>query len=766
MSNSKEDLAVIIRADATQLTSDLQRASASFRSFAAQIERVAPKTIATDNHTAALRDSAKAAGEAKANYAAAASGLSGFIGKAAVAGGALIALETGFTGVSSAIELVKDSVRMAADLEQTSIAFETMLGSAEKAASVMADLRKFAYDTPFSNNDVTAGARQLLAYGVAVDQLIPTLNLIGNASASTASSLKDNLRTYGQVMTAGVLHQQDLNEFTQRGFNLNPHIAKVKGIDVSQVRKAIENSQVDKNDFLQAFIALDKAQFSGGLEKQAKSLKGAFEQLGDAWDMTKLKLGQVIVRETGLYQITKDAESFSKMLGRSIGSPEFARGVRFVADLTKGVAQLAYEVGRMQFITAPVWLEHLGREFPAIQRAAAAFHDLLIDAQNFKFDDEKLLTAAWRFATEASIGFNVLIKRAEDFGEKLDNNVLKPLEKIASRLGDLDNFLQQPLNKKMEMLLARPGVPVAPEKAPLPGTDKEVLAEYGRLKTDLLQSAIALQTAKFRGENQIDAQARYQAANQRFNNFLGNFKGEDILSLDRGIVPKRVENPPAKQEITKTWEQQKREQSENELQQMLAILRRDKLERSAGRARDILGASGVDAFGQMLLTPAAGPLSVLGQAYPGIGKGIAPPKLDNSISPHFIELANKLNERYFPAESLKNQLADLNKLRELGLINGDVFDKARGNVVRETAERLGLGGETRLASAADVGSAEDARLIARFRAGQGGANTTDQLLALILAELRKGGGLSGLGKEIANLMPTPIDFSGGGDFGP
>src|SRR5262245_16202730 len=56
-----------------------------------------------------------------------------------------------------------------ARLEQTQIAFETMLGSAEKAKNLLAELSKFGLKTPFQIDQLRESTKQLLAYGIEGD---------------------------------------------------------------------------------------------------------------------------------------------------------------------------------------------------------------------------------------------------------------------------------------------------------------------------------------------------------------------------------------------------------------------------------------------------------------------------------------------------------------------------------------------------------------------------------------------------------------------
>lgn len=54
-------------------------------------------------------------------------------------------------------------MRLAGNLEQATVAFETMLGSADKAQKMLSDLSDFAMATPFELTGIRQNAKQLLA---------------------------------------------------------------------------------------------------------------------------------------------------------------------------------------------------------------------------------------------------------------------------------------------------------------------------------------------------------------------------------------------------------------------------------------------------------------------------------------------------------------------------------------------------------------------------------------------------------------------------
>ena len=79
-------------------------------------------------------------------------------------------------------QLGKSIIRLGADMEQTKVSFETLLGSTEKAGKLVDDINQFANVTPFQNDQLFENAKLLLNFGMAGEKVIPTMKMIGDIS--------------------------------------------------------------------------------------------------------------------------------------------------------------------------------------------------------------------------------------------------------------------------------------------------------------------------------------------------------------------------------------------------------------------------------------------------------------------------------------------------------------------------------------------------------------------------------------------------------
>ena len=83
--------------------------------------------------------------------------------------------------------LAKKIAEVRGEVQQLEVAFETMLGSKQKADALMAQMVELAAKTPFGLQDVTNGAKQLLAFGSATEEVAEEITMLGDiASGCTA----------------------------------------------------------------------------------------------------------------------------------------------------------------------------------------------------------------------------------------------------------------------------------------------------------------------------------------------------------------------------------------------------------------------------------------------------------------------------------------------------------------------------------------------------------------------------------------------------
>lgn len=195
----------------------------------------------------------------------------------------------GFT----AKEIISTLGTVRGEFQQFEIAFETMLGSGQKAKGMISDLANLAATTPFDMKGVVNGAKQLLAYGFAANEITDTMRRLGDVSAGLGLNLQDLTWLYGTTMVQGRLFTRDLMQFTGRGIPLTEELAKQFGVTKDKVSELVTAGKVGFPEVKKAIESLtnEGGKFGGLMEKQSHSITGQVSNIKDSIEMAINDLG-------------------------------------------------------------------------------------------------------------------------------------------------------------------------------------------------------------------------------------------------------------------------------------------------------------------------------------------------------------------------------------------------------------------------------------------------------------------------------------------
>lgn len=189
--------------------------------------------------------------------------------------------------------LIQTIISTRGEFQQLEIAFETMLGSATAANSLMKQMVETAAKTPFDLKGVAEGAKQLLAYGVAADKVNDTLVRLGNIASGLSIPLNDIVYLYGTTMVQGRLFTQDVRQFTGRGIPLVRELAEAYGVTADEIGNMVTAGKIGFADVEKVLNKMTDAggQFYNLMEKQSASLTGMIANVEDAWDTALDEIG-------------------------------------------------------------------------------------------------------------------------------------------------------------------------------------------------------------------------------------------------------------------------------------------------------------------------------------------------------------------------------------------------------------------------------------------------------------------------------------------
>jgi tape measure domain-containing protein len=273
-------------------------------------------------------------------------------------------MESSFGGVGTALAAIGGTaflgmlgskiISVTGEFQQLDVAFTTMLGSKEKADRLMAQIVETAAKTPFTLTEVAQGAKQLLAYQVAAEDVNDTVIRLGNIASGVSVPLSRLILVYGQVKAKGKLMGDDLRQFTEAGLPIISELAKSMGVADSEISKMVENGKVGFPEVQKVIQNLtnEGGMFFNLMEKQSATITGQISNLKDAFDRMLNSVGQsnsgiISSGISGLSSLVSNYETVGKVL---IGLVATYGSYKAAVIVTNALSTLQSEIAYQQIL--------------------------------------------------------------------------------------------------------------------------------------------------------------------------------------------------------------------------------------------------------------------------------------------------------------------------------------------------------------------------------------------------------------------------------
>lgn len=311
-------------------------------------DQMSPKLKEVSSNTKKLSKDAERARGRLANFAVASSEKIGNFAKKATLSLAKVTAKTVALGVATATTLaavgLKKGLSEAMDLEGYKAQLETATKDTKKAAEIMKWSMELANRTPFEGGEVVSAAAKFEAMGMSAKKWV---TITGDMAGATNKSLDQATEALIDAQ-AGELER--LKEFGIK----KADIVK-KANDIFKNIQVVNNKGqiVDQKRFNEALVALMKEKYTGGMEKQAKTLRGTMStvtgvmksglarivgmqssgtiQKGSLLDIIKIKAGQLAKKFT---EMEKDGTFEKIAIKVSEAAKKIAKGITNLAKFT------------------------------------------------------------------------------------------------------------------------------------------------------------------------------------------------------------------------------------------------------------------------------------------------------------------------------------------------------------------------------------------------------------------------------------------------
>jgi tape measure domain-containing protein len=357
-------------------------------------------------------------------------------------------------------------LRAATDLEQTSVAFKTMLGDAGKAEALLGDLADFAKTTPFELTGIQQSAKQLLAYGFQSEEIIGTLGQLGDVSAGLGVPIQQLGLALGQVKAKTRLAGGEMLQFVNAGVPMRELLSEQLGVAVSEVDDLMSKGLITYDDVAAAFKTMtsEGGRFFNLMDEQSATAGGIISNLKDEFTLFALEVVGIsktgVIEEGGLFDQFKGVlERLLKFINENKDAI-ISMAKSIVNNLVKGL-KLAIEKGRelydfTRILTEGIFIFVESGDAANIMLANIAgklglTKDQFYDVANVLEFTRTVLTKVWdtgvSFANFLGGVFTTVVE-----GLKLAWDVIQPsVEKLKESFGELMTELEPFLPEIQEL---------------------------------------------------------------------------------------------------------------------------------------------------------------------------------------------------------------------------------------------------------------------------------------------------------------------------
>ncbi|WP_424651256.1 tape measure protein [Capnocytophaga gingivalis] len=258
---------------------------------------------------------------------------------------------TAYFTLQGASAFIKQVVAVRSQFQQLEISFGTMLKSKEKANALMAQMADLAAKTPFGLEEVSEGAKRLLAFQVPAEEVTETLRRMGDVAAGLGVPMGQLIHVYGQVKAQGKLMTNDLYQFMNAGIPIIAELSKVVGKSETEIKDMVSAGKIG---FSEVQAVIKNMTNEGGLffnlmAEQSKSLGGQISNLGDSFDQMlndigKASEGYISGAIQGVTFLVENYKTLGKVIaGLIVTYGAYRTAVLVNIALTKGWAVAAKE---------------------------------------------------------------------------------------------------------------------------------------------------------------------------------------------------------------------------------------------------------------------------------------------------------------------------------------------------------------------------------------------------------------------------------------
>lgn len=174
------------------------------------------------------------------------------------------------------VQTVSKAISLASQVEDATIAFEVLTGSAKDGAIIFEQIRKFAAESPITFGGATEAAKTMMSFGIAAQDVQKNLQMLSDVTGGNNDRFKMLSLAFSQMSASGRLMGQDLLQMINAGFNPLQQISKTTGESLIDLKKRMEDGGISADEVRKAFqdATAEGGMFHGMTERLSETVSG------------------------------------------------------------------------------------------------------------------------------------------------------------------------------------------------------------------------------------------------------------------------------------------------------------------------------------------------------------------------------------------------------------------------------------------------------------------------------------------------------------
>lgn len=198
----------------------------------------------------------------------------------------IVVSQTFYRLLSIMKELVSGANDFMTYMEQSSIAFKYLLGSADDASGMLEALQDFAISSPLDMKGATSAARMLMTMGVEAKNTIGVLRVLTDAATVAGGDMEDTVNrlslALGQMLQSGTVKAQEVRQLVNANIPVYEILQEELGLTSKQIAN-IGKEGINSATAVNAILRGLQKRFKGASEAMQQTLTGALSAAKDSF---------------------------------------------------------------------------------------------------------------------------------------------------------------------------------------------------------------------------------------------------------------------------------------------------------------------------------------------------------------------------------------------------------------------------------------------------------------------------------------------------